>query len=157
MYTYETVAVPSDMYRAPISSAPFRTAEERSSVSTGETSNWGSSNILCYIILSSIISYHIISYHIISSSILFYPLGPTWVGFRLCSRSRKWFKGFGCPEKRLIYYVSYYVKVRGAKGTSDSGSKETSAQEAGALFGRHYLSKAACLIRPHSFSMALLV
>ena len=35
-----------------------------------------------------------------------------WVGFRSLPRSRKLFSGFDCSEKRLIYYVSYYVKVR---------------------------------------------
>ena len=62
-----------------------------------------------YVILY--VCYHPLVYYILCFSILS-ALGPSWVGFRLLPRARKLFSGFDCLEKRLIYYVSYYVKVQ---------------------------------------------
>ena len=55
-----------------------------------------SSALLCYVIVLCYYYYYIIGY----------------VGFKLFTKSWKGFPSFDCPEKWLIHYVSYYVKVR---------------------------------------------
>ena len=68
--------------------------------------------ILYSIFILRVLLYCIPLYYIILCSIIFYPLGLSWVGFWLFSRSRTLFSGFDRLEKRLIHYMNYYVKVR---------------------------------------------
>ena len=63
--------------------------------------------MLCYIKLCYTMSYYIMSYHI-----MLFLLYCCWVGFKLFTKSWTWFPSFDCPDKWLIHYVSYYVKVR---------------------------------------------